>query len=108
MPSSFSSATAILPSSMPNRLRNLAGTMIAPRFPTLADSINIACSRMPDFRFARCSGNIRPSLPLGTLSDRPDDSGTSRNPRNNGRGSYVCGSGGEAHAQELFFQRAPR
>jgi hypothetical protein len=24
---------------MPKRLRNLAGTMIAPRFPTLADSI---------------------------------------------------------------------
>ena len=77
MPSSFSSATAILPSSMPKRLRNLAGTMIAPRFPTLADSINIASARMPDFRFARCSGNIRPSLPLGTLSDRPHDSGTS-------------------------------
>src|ERR1700675_4163295 len=37
MPSSFSSAITMLPSSMPTRLRRSAGTTIAPRFPTLAD-----------------------------------------------------------------------
>jgi hypothetical protein len=38
-PSSRSSAMTTVPSSMPKRLRNLAGTTIAPLFPTFADSI---------------------------------------------------------------------
>src|SRR5438046_2042535 len=53
IPSSFSSAMTIVPSSMPKRLRSFAGTTIAPRLPTFADSISrlyIGLYHLPDIQ----------------------------------------------------------
>src|ERR1700757_1190013 len=79
MPSSRSSATRILPSSIPNRLRNLAGTTMAPRLPTFADSIeislpqNVRLHNLPDFQTRRLA-SIGPAAKLKThmsLSAKP-------------------------------------